>query len=605
MRKSSAKRRLIPWMGTTLPPALTGTISLLRLLPSISLRMTVWLTLSMVATTVLPLGFIVVSGLLVGSIPNAVRQGVGSAAGHHTVVLLAAAAGIIVLQRVLAPFQLALATVFGRRVDRRLQERVISAVGRPTGIRHLEDPAILNRIASTQDVGGQGYHPGDAVEALASLIPSWLLALGGAAILIPFRWWLGIGWILVWPIVLYYLQREYIRVGETAGGEAATLRRAGYYRDLALTPPAAKELRIWGLTGWLVERYQHSWLTAMAPIWRARSPGRVLLWASAGTVAAANMLTFGLLAWSGVHGQITLGALAVYIQAATTASMFRAFDDQNMTLAYAAVSVPNLLALEHELVDGDTSPTQLSGADRIPAGGQAIAGDIALQKLSFRYAGREEDTVHELDLDIPAGRSLAIVGANGAGKTTLVKLLCRLYEPTDGQIAVAGHDLGTIAPGQWRHHVAAIFQDFTHYHLSVRENIALGAPHISNNTERLREAARKAGALELIEALPRGWDTVLSRQYADGTDLSGGQWQRIALARALFAVEGEARLLILDEPTANLDVRAEAEIYDRFLDLTAGLTTILISHRFATVRRTDRIVVLEGAVSPSRARMTH
>jgi ATP-binding cassette subfamily B protein len=214
--------------------------------------------------------------------------------------------------------------------------------------------------------------------------------------------------------------------------------------------------------------------------------------------------------------------------------------------------------------------------------------------VAFRYPSQQADTLAGLDLALSAGTSLAIVGANGAGKTTLVKLLCRLYAPTAGTITIDGVDLAAVDPHAWRGRVAAIFQDFAHYHLSARDNVAMGAPHLAGNTALLREAARRAGALSLIEGLPQGWETVLSRQYTGGVDLSGGEWQRIALARALFAVEGGARILILDEPTANLDVRAEAEIYDRFLELTAGLTTVVISHRFSTVRRAGRIAVLEG-----------
>jgi ATP-binding cassette subfamily B protein len=177
-----------------------------------------------------------------------------------------------------------------------------------------------------------------------------------------------------------------------------------------------------------------------------------------------------------------------------------------------------------------------------------------------------------------------------------------------GRITVDGTDLRDVDPRAWRRHVAAIFQDFVQYHLSARENVALGAPDSAGtsgqppvNERALERAARKAGALELIQRLPHGWETILSRQYPDGTDLSGGQWQRVALARALYAVNdlshghtSGANVLILDEPTANLDVRAEAALYERFLDITAGLTTIVISHRFSTVRRADRICVIEN-----------
>jgi len=158
---------------------------------------------------------------------------------------------------------------------------------------------------------------------------------------------------------------------------------------------------------------------------------------------------------------------------------------------------------------------------------------------------------------------------------------------------VDGIDLSRISPGAWRSRIAVVFQDFTRYEMSARDNIGFGALDLAGDQRALEDAARRAGALDLVEALPRGWDTVLSRAYAGGRDLSGGQWQRIALARALLAVR-HGGVLVLDEPTASLDVRAEAEIFDHFLDLTRGLTTILISHRFSTVRHADRIVVLEG-----------
>jgi ABC-type multidrug transport system fused ATPase/permease subunit len=461
----------------------------------------------------------------------------------------------------------------------------MAAVDRPAGIVHLEDPRILDLIRNAQGIGTQDFRPGTAVAALASLVPSWLQALGSAVILATFRWWLGLAWIVLWPVVLYPLQREYIRVGQAASGEAAATRRAGYYRDLALNPGAAKELRIWQLTEWLTSRFEASWLGAMTPIWDARRPGRSVVWACSGAVAVANMATFGLLAWAAVHADITLAALAVYTQAAINAGSFRAFDDQNMTLAYAAVSVPSLLELERRL------EVSSEGDAVLPP--DAPRHEVSFEGVAFRYPNQTRDALTDLDLSIPAGRSLAIVGANGAGKTTIVKLLCRLYEPTAGRIAVDGVDLRSLEPRGWWRQVAAIFQDFARYHLSASDNVAMGSPALAADPEKLREAARKGGALGLITALPRGWDTVLSRQYTGGTDLSGGEWQRIGLARAFYAVEGGAQVLILDEPTANLDIRAEAEIYDRFLQLTAGLTTILISHRFSTVRRADEIVVLE------------
>jgi ATP-binding cassette subfamily B protein len=570
--------------GRPLPVAAAGTLALVGLLPRVSVAMTGLLAASVIVLAGLPVAIGVVTGLLVGSVPAAVEGGAGSAAAERTLWLLGAVALLVAVARALGPFQSALASAFSRAVDRHLQERLIAVVARPSGVAHLEDPETLDLVRNAQGVGAEGIQPGKAVQALATLLPSWLQALGSAAVLLGFSAALGALWLVLWPAVLFVLMREYIRVGQAGYGQAAAVRRSDYLRDLALTPPAAKELRVWGLTDWLVERFEAAWLTAMEPAWRARRPGKAVLWLAAGSVGALNIATFGLLAWAAAQGDLGLAALAVYSRAALDASAFRSSDDPNAHLAYAAVSVPALLELEKRL--GEPPREELAA---LPPG--APAGSIRFEGVSFRYPGQPTPVLAGLDLEIPAGRSLAIVGANGAGKTTLIKLLCRLYEPTAGRVLVDDVDLRDVDPGSWQRRVAAIFQDFARYHLTARENVALGA---APDPARLRAAADRAGALDLIEALPRGWETILSRQYAGGTDLSGGQWQRIALARALYATNAGASVLILDEPTANLDVRAEAALYDRFLEITAGLTTILISHRFSTVRRADRIVVIDG-----------
>ena len=572
-----------------LSPTLAGVLAVLRLLPRISPGLTVLLAAVVLASSLLPLGITITAGLLVGSVPPAVGAGLESAAGQRTLTLLGIAALLIVVERLLTPFGASLAAVFGRRVDRYLQEQTMRAVSRPTGISHLEDPAILDLIDAARGVGRDGLRPGNAVEALASLIPSWAQALGSAAILLSFRWWLGLLWLALWPLLLFYLQREYLHVGEVRYSQATVLRRADYYRDLALKPAAAKEVRVWGMAGWLTERYDTAWQRAMQPVWRTRQPGRAVLWLPTVAIVGINLLSFGLLAWAGAQGELALGALAIYIQATLAAGGLRAFDDANMILSNAAVAVPRVLDLQARL-GGEGSTARTRANKRLPD--DAPRDAIRFESVAFSYPGQQQAVLSGLDLAIPAGRSLAIVGVNGAGKTTLIKLLCRLYEPAAGRIAVDGVDLSELDPRAWRERVTAIFQDFARYHLPARDNIAVGGAR--EDLHSLRAAAGKAGALELIESLPRGWDTVLSREYAGGVDLSGGQWQRIALARALYAVENGARVLILDEPTANLDVRAEAELYDRFLDITHGLTTILISHRFSTVRRADRIVVLDG-----------
>jgi len=262
----------------------------------------------------------------------------------------------------------------------------------------------------------------------------------------------------------------------------------------------------------------------------------------------------------------------------------------DVTLEAMLASVPDL----DELI------SRLSGATA-GTGGDSAAGkparSIRFESVGYRYPGGPP-VYEDLDLDLTAGQSLALVGANGAGKTTLVTLLARLREPVSGRITVDGTDLRELDARSWQRQVAVVNQDFGRYPLSARENVAfrdLSADGLGAGFDEaaLERAADQAGAIDFVRALPHGWDTICAPGYHGGTDLSGGQWQRIALARALYAVARGARVLVLDEPTAQLDIRAEAAFYNRFLELTSGLTTVIISHRFATVRRADRIAVLD------------
>jgi ABC-type multidrug transport system fused ATPase/permease subunit len=231
----------------------------------------------------------------------------------------------------------------------------------------------------------------------------------------------------------------------------------------------------------------------------------------------------------------------------------------------------------------------MAPAGALPAGTRSAVGlparDIRFRNVTFAYPGGGPPVLDGFDLTIPAGSSLAIVGQNGAGKTTLAKLLCRLYDPSAGAIEIDGIDLRELRLDEWRARLTAVFQDFVRIELSMRDNVA---PRGATD-DVVRRALEAAGAARLAEL-----ETVLARGYDGGTDLSGGQWQRVALARALAAVELGAGVVLLDEPTAQLDVRGEAAIFDRMLAATRHCTTILVSHRFSTVRHADRICVLEG-----------
>jgi ABC-type multidrug transport system fused ATPase/permease subunit len=301
-------------------------------------------------------------------------------------------------------------------------------------------------------------------------------------------------------------------------------------------------------------------------------------------VLSANAVVFLSLASAVSHGRINLGETVVYVQCAIGVSMI-AFGGFSWALDGASSPVRAVLRLEPAMRLAGALNSGHRRADATPA------REIRLRDVTFAYPAGVSTTsnpgatvLEHFDLSIPAGSSLAIVGQNGAGKTTIAKLLCRLYDPQSGAIEIDGVDLREFDLASWRSRVTAVFQDFMRLELSLRDNVApAGAP------DDVVSAALKSAGASNMAAL----DTVLSRAYDGGTDLSGGQWQRVALARALAAVKFGAGLVLLDEPTAQLDVRGEAEIFDRLFAATRHCTTILISHRFSTVRQADRICVLE------------
>ena len=374
----------------------------------------------------------------------------------------------------------------------------------------------------------------------------------------------------------------------SAAGLDVTPRQRPFAQSWArLRPEAAKESRVFSLDGWLVSRYRDNYLTTMRTVWRERRTGAYAALGVTALLLTIEGAALGLVARAGVQGAIGLAAAVVYAQAVLASGALGRFDMDDLRLEDGLSSFRSVQALE-EVIPGAVD--HLEG--RLPAHGLPTR-IIRFEGVRFRYPGREDDVFESLDLDIVAWQSIAIVGVNCAGKTTLIKLLARLYDVDDGRITVDGTDLRDLDPRDWQRRVAAIFQDFVQYPVAAYDNVAFGALALQHDRAAVEEAARRAGAHDIVTALPHGWDTVLNRQFNGGADLSGGEWQRIALARALFAVAAGAGVLVLDEPTASLDVRAEAALYDRFLDLTGGVTTIVVSHRFSTVRRAERIVVLD------------
>ncbi|MBA2608067.1 MAG: ABC transporter ATP-binding protein, partial [Actinobacteria bacterium] len=324
-------------------------------------------------------------------------------------------------------------------------------------------------------------------------------------------------------------------------------------------------------------------------VWAERKRGGLVVVAGLMVKGVATLFAFVFLARTAFDDQMQLSTFIVTVQALIgVATLSMVLGNPELILEQATAAIRPAMELEQTIDEHSASIIRgTRRADGMPS------QSIRFENVSFGYPGRDDLVFNGLDLELPAGRSLAVVGDNGAGKTTLVKLLTRLYDPTAGRITVDGVALAEIDPASWHERIGAIFQDFGRYALTAADNVGLSAFGEPHDLDALNRVAGRVGIQSLIDGWEHGWDSMLNRQFAKGVEASGGEWQRIALARALFAVERGAQVLVLDEPTAQLDIRSEAELYDRFLELTRGLTTIVISHRFSTVRRVDRIVVVE------------
>ncbi len=544
------------------------------------------LLIGLIAVTgALPAAFALLVARLVTGVPSAVSDGLDSRPGQQLLGILAGLAATLLAIELVTAARRFVQTELYRRYEEYLLARVMAATLTAPGLELFEDPALAGRLERTAALARN--EPGDLVDGLGT---KWAAQVQGVAAVALVA--------TVSPLAAIILAAVWIGVGRRVRSDhqlhqlqaSPSHQRANYLKNLAILPAWAKEIRIFGLVGWLAERFTDLSKQTQAELREARSVDRRTTIGLLITVIVCNVAVLSWAAWAAIHGHLGIGALTVLVQGMFGAMML-ADQEGDLLIGYGAGRIPDVVSVEDGVASLQTRPVGTTVAAGLPR------HEIRIEDLRFTYPGRETAVYDGLDLRIEAGRSLAIVGLNGAGKTTLAKIITGLDQPQAGRICIDGVDLADLDPESWRRNVAAIFQDFVHYDLPARDNIGFGAIetlHDADADRRMTEAARRAGAEEILTDLPAGLATPLSPGFAGGVDLSGGQWQRIALARAMAAVQAGARVLILDEPTAHLDVRAEADLYDRFLDLTRGLTTIVISHRFSTVRHADRIVVLDA-----------
>lgn len=411
-----------------------------------------------------------------------------------------------------------------------------------------------------------------------------------------------------------YLRRLILREMDVWSGQTEPQKHAFYAFEQGMGK-SAKEIRIFGLTRFIRQRWWTNITDAYRPYWKKRRRGAMVNLAIGGGRAVLTAGAIGYAAWLASAGRLDLTGLATALSLITAIGSTDLWSLGQLQRGVAVLAWLDRIAPARTVLERirtlPRGPSTGSGSDSrglardsvIPAQPPAIVFD----DVTFRYPGADFDVLRDLSWVLPAGKAVALVGVNGAGKSTLVKLACGAYRPTRGRVLVDGVDLAHLDPDQlraWQRRVAPITQDFVRLPLAAGDNVALGTGRIWSgridltegrlpDTTELDATAERAGIADLIGRLPNGWGTPLSKTIPGGTDLSGGEWQRIGLARALRAVAAGARVLILDEPAAALDVESEARMVDSYLELTSGVTSLVISHRFSVVRPVPEICVLE------------
>ena len=474
--------------------------------------------------------------------------------------------------------------VIGDRMLARANTMLMEKTARLPDLAPFETSEFHDELRNARE--GIGDRPSQVVQSSLYVIRSGASCLTVAAML----WYLE-------PLILLVViaatvpsmgmsMKLFERMAQVFRGQATDARMLRYLARLATGDETAKEARIYGLAPHFMRQYRSTFermFGEMIPhVWRFSVRAPVVNLLEAAVIAVA----YGMIVQRTIRGELTVGELTMY---AGAISLFQG--SLGMFLSHLSEGYVNGLYLRHFFDFLERRPSiQVTEPDQARSVPSRLDRGIELRHVSFRYPGTDRLVLEDLSLHIRPGETVALVGENGSGKTTLVKLLTRLFDPTAGEILLEGIGIQEYDLDDLRRNTTAIFQDYCRYHLTARDNVALGSIDRRDDLATIKLAAERGQASSLIESLPSGYETVLGKRFEGGVDLSGGEWQKIALSRAFMR---DAQILILDEPSAALDVETEYEIYLHFAELTRDRTTLLISHRFTTVRMADRMVVLD------------
>jgi ATP-binding cassette subfamily B protein len=494
------------------------------------------------------------------------------------------AATLIAASAVRPPLQ-ALSAWLQERALGEVDRRLIDAGTRLADLDRIERPSALDELRTLRE---QAYYPPRLFVTLEQG-PGTLLTMAGLAVLLarlhPLLPILVGGALTLHLVGQYRLNRMQWEARRELSRAA---RETDYCVRLVTDPVAAKEVRVFGLGGYFRERFRTHADAAMAELGRVRLRQMRASAAFAGLYALVLGGGFWYVAVSAGAGQLTLGDVALYLNAVAQAEAH--LMQVGFWFGYvheALLYLRGFFAFERSA----RPAVALAPAGRALPAPAALRAGIELRHVRFCYPETAREVLTDVTAVLPAGKVTALVGANGAGKSTLVKLLTRMYDPVDGEILLDGAPLAAYELESLRRRTAVVYQDFARFALSLRENVAVGAVEAAPSARRIEEVSRWSGADEVAAALPAGYETELTRRFAGGVELSGGEWQKVALARGFLR---DAALVVLDEPSAALDAEAEHRLFERFRELVAGRTALLISHRFSTVRMADHILVLEG-----------